>query len=430
MSRRTLAVDDDLYRYLLDHSLREHPAQAALRAATAAHPHAGMQISPEQGQFMALLVKLLGARRTLEIGVFTGYSALTVALALPDDGRLLACDISDEYTRVGRPYWEQAGVAHKIDLQLAPARATLDARLAAGEAGQYDFAFIDADKTGYDAYYERCLQLLRPGGLIAIDNTLWGGKVAHPAAGDADTAALQALNAKLHGDARVDRVAPSHRRRTDARAQALTRARKRGPRRAKRPASCRSRCGSHVRLRPATRRRAREHGASTTSIGSAMPSFQIVGLSPAPFEPLVRAAGRRARGARHPSRPRRRRHRLSLPRQPRRRRGGRRAAAPAVRAPAGELAVPRVRPDLREGRCAPATIAVGEVPRVRAASPDLAARLRRRRHDRQRRGLRGRIGRRRDRADAGRPARSLPPSPQRQARLLLVSRSTCPMKLG
>ena len=204
MSRRTITVDDDLYRYLVDHSLREHPAQKALRAATAAHPHAGMQISPEQGQFMALLVKLIGARRAVEIGVFTGYSALTVALALPDDGRLLACDVSDEYTRVGRPYWERAGVAHKIDLQLAPARATLDVRLAAGEAGQYDFAFIDADKTSYDAYYERCLQLLRPGGLIAIDNTLWSGKVAHPAAGDADTAALQALNAKLRDDARID----------------------------------------------------------------------------------------------------------------------------------------------------------------------------------------------------------------------------------
>ena len=204
MSRRTLAVDDALYRYLLAQSLREHEAQTALRAATAAHPHAGMQISPEQGQFMALLVRLMGARRTVEIGVFTGYSALTVALALPDDGKLLACDISDEYTRVGRPYWEQAGVAHKIELRLAPARATLDARIAAGETGRYDFAFIDADKTSYDAYYERCLQLLRPGGLIAIDNTLWGGKVAHAADGDADTAALQALNAKLHGDERVD----------------------------------------------------------------------------------------------------------------------------------------------------------------------------------------------------------------------------------
>jgi len=204
MSRRTLTVDDELYRYLVEHSLREHPAQSALRAATAAHPHAGMQISPEQGQFMTLLVKLLGARRAVEIGVFTGYSALTVALALPDDGRLLACDISDEYTRVGRPYWQEAGVAHKIDLQLAPARATLDARLAAGEAGQYDFAFIDADKSSYDAYYEGCLQLLRPGGLITIDNTLWGGKVAHAARNARATAALQALNAKLHGHERID----------------------------------------------------------------------------------------------------------------------------------------------------------------------------------------------------------------------------------
>ena len=203
MSGRNLNVDDALYQYLIDNSIREHPAQVALRAATASHPHAGMQIGPEQGQFMALLVKLLGARRAIEIGVFTGYSALTVALALPDDGRLLACDISDEYTRIGRPYWQQAGVAHKIDLQLAPALATLDAQLGAGAAGQFDFAFIDADKTGYDAYYERCLQLLRPGGLIAIDNTLWSGSVARPA-NSADTAALQQLNAKLHHDQRVD----------------------------------------------------------------------------------------------------------------------------------------------------------------------------------------------------------------------------------
>ena len=203
MSRRTLSVDDDLYRYLLDHSLREHPAQAALRAATAAHPHAGMQISPEQGQFMALLVKLIGARRAVEIGVFTGYSALTVALALPDDGRLLACDISDEYTRVGRPYWEQAGVAAKIELQLAPAIATLDARLAGGEAGQYDFAFIDADKQSYDTYYERALTLLRPRGLLVIDNVLWGGAVADAKANDKDTQALKRLNAKIAGDARV-----------------------------------------------------------------------------------------------------------------------------------------------------------------------------------------------------------------------------------
>ena len=203
MSRRTLQVDDVLYDYLIAQSIREHPAQQALRAATAGHPRAGMQIAPEQGQFMALLVKLMGARRAIEVGVFTGYSALTVALALPDDGRLLACDVSDEYTRIGRPYWEQAGVAHKIELHLAAARQTLEARIAGGEAGHYDFAFIDADKTSYDAYYECCLQLLRSGGLIAIDNTLWGGSVAHPAV-DADTVALQRLNAKLHADERVD----------------------------------------------------------------------------------------------------------------------------------------------------------------------------------------------------------------------------------
>ena len=203
MPVRMLTMTDDLYRYVLDHSLREHPAQAALRTATASHPHAGMQIAPEQGQFMALLMRLMGARKTLEIGVFTGYSALTVALALPDDGRVLACDISDEYTRIGRPFWAQAKVAHKIDLQLRPALQTLDARLAAGEAGHYDFAFIDADKTGYDAYYERCLRLVRTGGLIAIDNTLWNGRVASPSI-EADTVALQALNDKLHADERVD----------------------------------------------------------------------------------------------------------------------------------------------------------------------------------------------------------------------------------
>ena len=203
MSRRTLQVDDALYAYIVEQSLREHPAQRALREATAAHPHGGMQISPEQGQFMALLVKLMGARRTIEVGVFTGYSALAVALALPEDGRILACDISDEYTRVGRPYWEQAGVAGKIELRLAPARETLEARLAAGEAGRYDFAFIDADKTSYDVYYECCLKLVRQGGLIAIDNTLWNGSVARPST-DADTTALQRLNATLHDDERID----------------------------------------------------------------------------------------------------------------------------------------------------------------------------------------------------------------------------------
>jgi predicted O-methyltransferase YrrM len=203
MTSRTLQIDDTLFEYVLAHSVREHPAQTALRAATRSHPHAGMQIASDQGQFMALLIKLLGARRAIEIGTFTGYSALTVALALPDDGQVLACDISDEYTRIGRPFWEQAGVAHKIDLVLAPALETLDARLAAGDAGTYDFAFIDADKSNYDLYYERCLALLRSGGLIALDNMLWSGAVTRPA-NDADTAALQALNAKLKVDERVD----------------------------------------------------------------------------------------------------------------------------------------------------------------------------------------------------------------------------------
>lgn len=203
MSNRSLNLDDTLYDYLLAHSLREHSCQTALRAATASHPRARMQIAPEQGQFMALLVKLLGVKKAIEVGVFTGYSALSVALALPADGRLLACDISEEFTTVGQPFWREAGVADKIELKLAPALETLDARLAAGEAGSYDFAFIDADKVSYDGYYERCLSLLRPGGLILIDNVLWGGDVARPAE-DADTAALQALNAKLHGDERVD----------------------------------------------------------------------------------------------------------------------------------------------------------------------------------------------------------------------------------
>ncbi len=203
MSRRTLNLDDTVYDYLLAHSLREHPEQTALREATRNHERAGMQISPEQGQFMSLLVKLIGARRSIEIGTFTGYSALTVALALPDDGKLLACDISEAYTAIGKPYWQRAGIAGKIELVIAPAVQTLDARIAAGEADSYDFAFIDADKTGYDAYYERCLKLVRAGGLIALDNTLWGGDVARPAEDD-DTRALQALNAKLHGDERID----------------------------------------------------------------------------------------------------------------------------------------------------------------------------------------------------------------------------------
>ncbi|RZI44792.1 SAM-dependent methyltransferase [Herbaspirillum sp. HC18] len=203
MTTRTLTLDDTLYRYLLDVSLREHPVLAELRAATRDHPLARMQIAPEQGQFMQLLVRLLGARRTIEIGTFTGYSALAVALALPPDGRLVACDISKEYTDIGRVHWGKAGVADRIDLRIAPALETLDALIAEGQSGAFDFAFIDADKTAYDAYYERCLILLRSGGLISVDNVLWGGKVAQLAEDD-DTAALQAFNRKLHHDDRIE----------------------------------------------------------------------------------------------------------------------------------------------------------------------------------------------------------------------------------
>ena len=204
MSSRTLSLDDRLYDYLLQKSLREPAALAALRAETASHPWVNMQIAPEQGQFMQLLVRLMGARRTVEVGVFTGYSSLAVALALPADGHVLACDISEEYTATARRYWQLAGVAHKIELVIAPALATLDARLAAGEAGKYDFAFIDADKGGYHAYYERLLGLVRPGGLIAVDNTLWNGAVADPGDRSADTLAIRAFNDRLLADERVD----------------------------------------------------------------------------------------------------------------------------------------------------------------------------------------------------------------------------------
>src|SRR5579863_1379897 len=163
MSNRTISMTDGLYDYLLGASLREPDLLKQLRAETASHPRAGMQISPEQGQFMQLLVHILGARRCLEVGVFTGYSSLLVALALPADGRILACDVSEEFTAVARRYWKAAGVDGKIELKLAPALATLDARLKADEAGSYDFAFIDADKSNYIHYYERILELLRPG---------------------------------------------------------------------------------------------------------------------------------------------------------------------------------------------------------------------------------------------------------------------------
>lgn len=204
MSRRTLPLDDRLYEYLLSVSLREAPALATLREETNNHPQSQMQIDPEQGQFMQLLVQLTGARRALEVGVFTGYSSLAIALALPPDGYLLACDVSDEFTAVARWHWAAAGVTERIELVLAPAIETLDARLGAGEAGSYDFAFIDADKEGYVNYYERVLTLLRPGGLLAVDNTLWNGAVADPADRSADTAAIRRFNEHVHGDERVD----------------------------------------------------------------------------------------------------------------------------------------------------------------------------------------------------------------------------------
>jgi predicted O-methyltransferase YrrM len=204
VSNRSIGLGDDIYDYLLKVSLRESPVLAALRQRTAEHPAAAMQIAPEQGQFMALLVKLIGARRCLEVGVFTGYSSLAVAAALPADGRVVACDVSEEYTAVAREFWERAGVADRIDLRLAPAIDTLDELLADGQAGSFDFAFIDADKTRYQAYYERSLELLRPGGLIAVDNTLWSGSLIEPAADDADAQALATFNARLLEDPRVD----------------------------------------------------------------------------------------------------------------------------------------------------------------------------------------------------------------------------------
>ena len=203
MTRRTLHLSEELYAYLLDVSLREPSVMRRLREETASLENASMQIGAEQGQFMALLVELMGAGTALEVGTFTGYSALAVALALPDDGRLVACDVSEEWTAIGRRYWEEAGVAHKIDLRLAPAMETLDGLLAEGRAGTFDFVFIDADKGGYDAYYERALDLMRIGGLIALDNTLWDGKVVDPAVTDPDTEAIRALNTKLTGDERV-----------------------------------------------------------------------------------------------------------------------------------------------------------------------------------------------------------------------------------
>ncbi|MBN3952055.1 MAG: class I SAM-dependent methyltransferase [Nostoc sp. NMS7] len=203
MPKQSIGLDNQLYNYLLSVSLREPEILLKLRQETASHPRSGMQISPEQGQFMRLLVELIGAKKTLEVGVFTGYSSLSVALALPADGKIIAADVSEEFTAIARRYWQEAGVADKIDLRLAPALETLDQLLATGQAETFDFAFIDADKENYDGYYERLLQLIRPGGLIAIDNVLWSGKVADPQYQDESTQVLRALNEKLHHDERV-----------------------------------------------------------------------------------------------------------------------------------------------------------------------------------------------------------------------------------
>jgi caffeoyl-CoA O-methyltransferase len=206
MSNRTIQVTDALYDYILAASSREPAVLARLREETAAATgdRFRMQISPEQGQFMQLLARLTGAKRAVEVGVFTGYSSLAVALAMPDDGKIVACDVSEEWTSIARRYWADAGVAHKIDLKLAPALETLDALLAEGGGGSYDFAFIDADKGNYAAYYERVLALLRPGGLVAVDNTLWSGRVADASEGDPDTVAIRAFNEMVHHDDRVD----------------------------------------------------------------------------------------------------------------------------------------------------------------------------------------------------------------------------------
>ena len=203
MGKRSL-VPDAIEQYVSEVITRETPVQRRLREETAALPRARMQIGPDQGALLALLVRLIGARRTLEIGTFTGYSALAVASALPADGKLIACDVSEEWTAIARRYWQEAGVSDRIDLRLGPATETLATLLREGAGESFDFAFIDADKSSYDAYYEACLRLVRPGGLIAVDNVLWSGAVVDPARNDPDTAAIRALNQKVRDDARVE----------------------------------------------------------------------------------------------------------------------------------------------------------------------------------------------------------------------------------
>lgn len=203
MSSRTIVLNDALYEYLLSVSLREPDVLCRLREETAKMPQHNMQISPEQGQFIALLVELTGARKCLEVGTFTGYSTLSLALALPEDGQIVACDISEEFTSRAKPYWQEAGVAGKIDLRLGPALETLDALIADGESGAFDFAFIDADKVNYQGYFQRALDLIRRGGLILVDNVLWSGAVVDPARDDEDTEAIRAFNQACADDPRI-----------------------------------------------------------------------------------------------------------------------------------------------------------------------------------------------------------------------------------
>lgn len=204
MTRRTLYMPEELHEYMVSVSVREPDFLRRLREETALLEEAEMQISPEQGQFMAFLVRLMGAKRALEVGVFTGYSSTWVALALPPDGQLVACDISEEYTAIARKYWKEARVAQKVDLRLGPAEETLADLAERGQGGSFDFAFIDADKMEYEEYYEQCLKLLRSGGMLAVDNVLRRGRVLELDEPDEMTVAMRAFNQNLYRDQRVD----------------------------------------------------------------------------------------------------------------------------------------------------------------------------------------------------------------------------------
>jgi len=204
MSNRSTGLNESLYDYLLQSSLREHTVLTQLRHATASQSMSQMRSAPEQGQFMALLVRLMGARRVIEVGTYTGYATLWMALALPENGEIVSCDISEEWTELARDHWQQAGVSDRITLKLAPAEETLKQLLDEGEGGQFDLAFIDADKENYDCYFELCLQLIRPGGLILVDNVLWGGSVVDANNNEPATRAIRSFNKKCRDDDRVE----------------------------------------------------------------------------------------------------------------------------------------------------------------------------------------------------------------------------------